>query len=168
MTSYEYDDDGNVIADSIPDEDFEKTVKVPKQVEAVKMRKGFVVETMENKRGEKLYGDPGDYLMRGVEGELYPCDKEVFEQTYRPDCKCSMRTFHFMRTEDASGTSGEGIVAEGVQFADGSVMLHWFNEDNDGLETTSDGFSFKPGPDGAEDTVAVHGHGGRTQIVWHD
>ena len=24
----------------------------------------------------------GDYLIRGVQGELYPCPREVFEQTY--------------------------------------------------------------------------------------
>ena len=25
---------------------------------------------------------PGDYLMRGVEGELYPCAKRIFDATY--------------------------------------------------------------------------------------
>ena len=27
-------------------------------------------------------GKPGDWLMRGVRGELYVCDREIFEQTY--------------------------------------------------------------------------------------
>jgi len=81
----------------------------------------------------------------------------------KPDTE--MRRFRLLRHEDESGTSGTGYVAEGVVFTDGSVMLHW---DNDDLDTTSDGFSFKPGPDGVEDTIEVHGHGGRTKIEWID
>lgn len=83
-------------------------------------------------------------------------------------CKCEMRPFHFERVEDESGTSGTGVVAEGVEFADGSVVLHWFNEDNPDLDTTADGFAFKPGPDGLADTLRVHGHGGKTHVVFHD
>lgn len=82
--------------------------------------------------------------------------------------KVQLRTFHIDRNDDVSGTSGEGIVAEGVEFSDGSVMLHWFNDENDNVDTTSDGFSFKPGPDGIGDTREVHGHGGRMAIVWHE
>lgn len=26
----------------------------------------------------------GDYIIRGVEGELYPCKPDIFEQTYEP------------------------------------------------------------------------------------
>lgn len=156
-------------AEDVPDEKFETFVKLPKEVEAVQMHEDFVVETMENKRGEELYGVSGDYLIRGVEGELYPCAHHVFEQTYREDYdKVDMRTFHLKRKVDESGTSGVGIVAEGVEFEDGSVMLHWFNEDNEDVDTTSDGFSFKPGPDGIEDTIEVHGHDGRTEVVFHD
>ena len=29
-----------------------------------------------------MQGDAGDMLIRGLKGEYYPCDKEVFEQTY--------------------------------------------------------------------------------------
>lgn len=84
------------------------------------------------------------------------------------DCKCAMRPFHFQRVEDESGTSGTGIVAEGVEFSDGSVVLHWFNEDNPDLDTAADGFAFKPGPDGVRDTLLVHGHGNKTHVVFHD
>jgi hypothetical protein len=27
---------------------------------------------------------PGDYVIRGVSGEFYPCKPDVFEQTYEP------------------------------------------------------------------------------------
>ena len=155
-------------AEDVPEDEFEKYTKQPVTIEAVQMDEPFVVETMENKRGEKLYGDAGDYLIKGVEGELYPCSASVFNRTYQKECKCDMRTFHFKRVEDESGTSGTGIVAEGVEFADGSVVVHWFNEDNPDVDTTSDGLSIKPGPDGIEDTLEVHGHGGKTQVVFHD
>lgn len=36
-----------------------------------------------------------------------------------------MRRFVFQRNEDVSGTSGTGIVAEGVQFTDGTVAVRW-------------------------------------------
>lgn len=39
---------------------------------------GFVVRTMEG----TMKGKIGDYLMKGVEGELYVCDREVFYKTY--------------------------------------------------------------------------------------
>jgi len=29
-----------------------------------------------------MQGNPGDYLIEGVEGELYPCAKDIFEKTY--------------------------------------------------------------------------------------
>jgi len=27
---------------------------------------------------------PGDYIIRGVAGEIYPCKPDIFEQTYEP------------------------------------------------------------------------------------
>lgn len=29
-----------------------------------------------------LIAEPGDYLIKGVEGEIYPIDPDIFEQTY--------------------------------------------------------------------------------------
>jgi hypothetical protein len=39
----------------------------------------FRVDTLE---GNYKQGKPGDYLMKGLEGELYICDKDIFEKTY--------------------------------------------------------------------------------------
>lgn len=47
-------------------------------VHAVPIEEDFVVETLEG----EMYGEAGDYLMRGVNGELYPCEASVFESTY--------------------------------------------------------------------------------------
>jgi hypothetical protein len=27
---------------------------------------------------------PGDYIIQGIQGELYPCKADIFEQTYEP------------------------------------------------------------------------------------
>jgi hypothetical protein len=42
------------------------------------MRQGFVVETLEG----TMVGRPGDWLIRGIKGELYPCADDVFRQSY--------------------------------------------------------------------------------------
>ncbi len=55
-----------------------EATKRPVTVEAAHMPMPFEVETMEG----TMQGDAGDVLIRGVEGELYPCDLEIFEQTY--------------------------------------------------------------------------------------
>ena len=39
---------------------------------------GFKVITLEG----PMTGNVGDYLIRGVEGELYPCRGDIFEKTY--------------------------------------------------------------------------------------
>ena len=31
-----------------------------------------------------MAGQLGDYIIRGVKGELYPCKPDIFEQTYEP------------------------------------------------------------------------------------
>lgn len=64
-------------------------------------------------------------------------------------------TFALRRYEDESGVSGTGIVAQGVQFSDGTVALRWMVD----LRSTAL-------YDSIDDVVAIHGHGGRTRVVW--
>ena len=52
--------------------------KRPVVVDATAMPLAFEVETPEG----TMEGEQGDVLIRGVEGELYPCDADVFAQTY--------------------------------------------------------------------------------------
>ena len=54
-------------------------MKKPIVVHAKQMQEEFRVDTLE---GNYKQGKPGDYLMRGVDGELYICDREIFEKTY--------------------------------------------------------------------------------------
>jgi hypothetical protein len=66
-----------------------------------------------------------------------------------------MKQCHLVRTEDISGVSGTGHVAEGVVFSNGWSVLRWVSE-HPGLEF------FRS----TEDVEAVHGHGGKTKIVF--
>jgi len=67
------------------------------------------------------------------------------------------RRFELQRDTDVSGVSGTGVVAEGVEFSDGVVALRWMS-----AWPTSVVFHDR----GIEAVEAVHGHDGRTRIVW--
>jgi len=41
---------------------------------------GLKIETLEG----VMMANPGDYVICGVRGELYPCKPEIFEATYEP------------------------------------------------------------------------------------
>ena len=38
----------------------------------------LTIETLEG----QIYASPGDYIIKGVNGEFYPCKPDIFEQTY--------------------------------------------------------------------------------------
>ncbi len=54
-------------------------IKRPIIVHALQMNEEFRVNTLE---GNYKQGKPGDYLMQGIDKELYICDKDIFEKTY--------------------------------------------------------------------------------------
>ena len=66
-----------------------------------------------------------------------------------------MKLFWLKRTEDVSGTSGTGLVAEGVVFSNGWCTLHWL--------TKFTSVAFYPS---IAELEAIHGHNGATKIVW--
>ena len=68
-----------------------------------------------------------------------------------------VRTFHLLRLDDESGVSGVGWVAEGAVFSNGWVVLVW--------PTGTPSLNFY---ESIADVEAVHGHGGRTRIVFDD
>jgi hypothetical protein len=53
--------------------------KKPIVVHAKQIDEEFRVNTLE---GNYKQGKPGDYLMRGIDGELYICDGPIFVKTY--------------------------------------------------------------------------------------
>jgi len=66
-----------------------------------------------------------------------------------------MRLFVLNRTKDETGISGTGIVAEGVEFSNKKCVIAWLTEH------TSTAIY-----DCIEDVEAIHGHDGKTQIMW--
>lgn len=71
-----------------------------------------------------------------------------------------MKRFYLDRREDVSGPSGTGVVAEGVQFSDGNCTVRW-GLGNAGFSTTTDYESIIS-------VEAIHGHDGRTVVIWLD
>lgn len=69
----------------------------------------------------------------------------------------SMRRFFLHRGEDETGVSGTGVIVEGVEFSNGQVVLRW-------LTAHSSIAVF----DSIEEVKAVHGHGGKTWVVYID
>lgn len=67
-----------------------------------------------------------------------------------------VKTFELIRDEDVTGISGTGVVAEGVEFSDGVVCLHWVGQ------WPSSVVHYEKGMEAVE---AVHGHNGKTRIV---
>jgi hypothetical protein len=68
-----------------------------------------------------------------------------------------VRTFRLNRTADATGVSGTGIVADGVVFPDGVVVLRWRGQMKSTVVHES-----------IDNVEAIHGHGGFTKVIWED
>lgn len=75
------------------------------------------------------------------------------QMRYRPEA----RTFFLFRFEDATGISGMGVVAEGVQFGDGTVVLRWLTEHRSTAVYENMATAIK-----------IHGHDGKTRFIWGD
>lgn len=56
-----------------------KAIKLPIEVDVEVLKEDTVIETLEG----SMLGHKGDYLITGVNGEQYPCKKEIFEKTYK-------------------------------------------------------------------------------------
>lgn len=52
--------------------------KLPIRVKAIRLKEEVVIETPEG----DMKGRAGDYLIEGVNGEVYPCKEEIFIKTY--------------------------------------------------------------------------------------
>jgi hypothetical protein len=71
--------------------------------------------------------------------------------------KSFMKRFVLERHEDETGTSGVGTVAEGVVFSNGKVALTWFSH-----------YGAVNVYDSIQVVEVLHGHGGKTKIIWTD
>lgn len=71
--------------------------------------------------------------------------------------KANIRRFVLQRHEDETGNSGSGCVAVGCQFSNGKVALTWLSH----LGTMA-------WYDSIEVVKALHGHEGKTEVLWLD
>jgi len=60
--------------------EFKSYRKKPVVIQACQANDSGVISTLE---GDMRY-EPGDWIIRGVEGEQYPCKPAIFEKTYEP------------------------------------------------------------------------------------
>jgi hypothetical protein len=69
----------------------------------------------------------------------------------------SSRLFVLYRDEDDSGVSGTGNVAEGVEFSNGKCVLCWITQ-----------YRSVAVYDSIRELISIHGHDGKTKVVWDD
>lgn len=62
----------------IPELEFKKATKKPIAIRCVQIDEAFEVETLEG----KMKGQPGDWLVVGVNEEMYPIAQDIFKKTY--------------------------------------------------------------------------------------
>jgi hypothetical protein len=70
------------------------------------------------------------------------------------DKEKKMKIFYLKRTEDESGISGTGRVAQGFVFDNGKVAVTWLSEHPSVTVYDTIG-----------EVHAIHGHGGKTEVV---
>lgn len=67
------------------------------------------------------------------------------------------RRFRLNRLVDETGVSGTGVVAEGIEFSDGTCAMRWLT----GTSSTAVYGCI-------DDVVVIHGHNGNTRVEWLD
>lgn len=95
-------------------------------------------------------------------------DRTVIENEgdFAPDAVDGIRLGVMYRTQDESGVSGTGVVADFAHFQDsGRVVIEWRNDENDALRFDETGVDIRPTMAAA---VGIHGHGGRTEFRYDD
>lgn len=50
------------------------------EVFEIKPKEGLIIHTLEGDH----HASPGDYIIKGVNGEFYPCKPDIFAKTYEP------------------------------------------------------------------------------------
>ena len=64
--------------DGTPDVRSEHAVMKWEEYEDLVEKEGLKIYTLEGKMSASV----GDYIIKGVRGEFYPCRKDIFEETY--------------------------------------------------------------------------------------
>lgn len=78
--------------------------------------------------------------------------------SYNENLYPAAKTFVLERDEDVTGVSGTGVIAEGVQFRDGTVALRWLTGEHRSTVLWDNIYSVEQ----------IHGHDGKTRVVFDD
>lgn len=87
------------------------------------------------------------------------------------------RQFVLYRHKDISGVSGEGVVAEGIVFANGQVALRWYAKTSNMRKkivrqrTEDNSFRFQGSISifqSIDEIIEIHGHQGNTEALYLD
>lgn len=89
--------------------------------------------------------------------DLYTRTRRELTNRIHAPRRHSMKRFQLLRHTDISGVSGTGVVAEGIQFTDGTVVVRWYGDNPSTVVWAS-----------IMAAVAIHGHNGSTEVVWID
>lgn len=108
--------------------------------------------SFESRCGLTLWPAHGVDGLRVTSEERLPDDTLKCERCFtspRP-----ARLFTLERDVDESGVSGVGVVAEGVEFSDGTCAMRWLTKVTSVAVYAS-----------MDDLLSIHGHGGKTRVV---
>lgn len=118
-------------------------------VEALAIIEGWNPFTLDGQKRETQGGAYSKLRMIVTEWESYERVMEAWRH--------NTRRFILVRKEDATGVSGTGVVAHGIEWQNGEMVLHWPSRGG----TTA---LYKS----ADQLIAIHGHDGKTLIQWLD
>lgn len=51
-----------------------------KDIETIRPNEPFIIQTLEGEHKASV----GDFIIKGIKGEFYPCKPDIFEATYEP------------------------------------------------------------------------------------
>jgi hypothetical protein len=74
-----------------------------------------------------------------------------------------MRAFEVVRHQDVTGISGTGIVAEGVEWSDGTVAMRWLPSGSARPDVVRPTTVIH---DNIDSVIGLHGHDGKTEVRW--
>ena len=92
-------------------------------------RDGLKIYTLEG----TMLASPGDWIIRGVKGEYYPCKPDIFEATYSP---AALAAGQATAAQPAPATQQAGEAAYSVQ--EDAASWHWIAEYLVGTRTDLD------------------------------
>lgn len=78
----------------------------------------------------------------------------------------SVQTFRLLRIDDETGVSGKGMVAYGVRWPDGSISLRWIGPTPSFVNYEGVPQDVQIEREGDKHVEIVHGHAGKTRLMY--